>query len=223
MNTPFSFRELIAWVAVLTVGFTLVSGVGHAQQQKVAIEVNDQVAYQSEIESRIDRTVQQMNARRGNQQKGNDVDPQLRKRVKEQVVDQTVDQLVLLSHAQQSDVSVDDQQLEERFQSTKERFPSEEAFNNALEQQGMSEDELREQLRQGLLVEQYLNQELDVSEVSEQEVREYYENNKQRFKNRDFETIKGSLERIVRQQKRREARQELVSQLREESDINVRI
>lgn len=215
--------SMIVLCAVFAMGLVVQATPTIGQESDVAIKVNDEVVEKSQIQSRIDQMTQRMQQRRGNQSEGEQPSDRIREQVKQRVVDQTVDQLILKSHAKEADVNVSDQKVEEQLQSTIERFPSEEAYTQALEQQGMSEEKLRQQIREGLVVQTFLEDRLGEVSVSDEEARSYYEENSQRFQNRSFEEIKGAIKRSLEQRKRQEQRDQLVSNLREESDIEIRI
>lgn len=223
MNVSQVSSKLVAMFTILSMGVVLFSGVAGAQESDVAIEVNGEVVEKSEIQSRIDRMTERMEQRYGDQAESEEMKNRLQEQAKQQVVDQTVQQLVLKTHARNADVSVSGEQVEKELQSTIERFPSEEAFQKALDEEGMTVDEFRSQIQESLVVENFLEEKLGEVKVSDEEARSFYEENKQRFQDRSFEDMKSSIKQSLEQRKKQEQRQSLVSQLKEESEIDIRI
>lgn len=216
-------KSIIALLAVFTLGVALPAGAGFAQESGVAIKVNGETVKKAEIQSRIDHTVKRMKKQYGDKIKGKKAEERLEKQAKQRIVEQTVQHLVLKTHAEQSNVTVSSSSVEERVQKTIERFPSEEAFNKALKKEGMTKEQFKEQIREGLLVEEFLSQKLESTSVSDQEARSYYEQNSKRFQGRSFDEVKDTLKKTLQKMKQRQAQQELVSKLRKESDVEILI
>lgn len=99
-----------------------------------------------------------------------------------------IDQLVLLQRAQEEDVSISEDVVEaetdRRFREVRNSFPSASAFNEAIQESGRTLVQyrlyLRSQVRAQLMIQQFIQQRsgsLPPVTVSEDEVREFFENN----------------------------------------------
>lgn len=194
-----------------------------AQQSDVAIKVNGEVVKQSQLDQRIERSWKRMKTQYGERMKNEKMKKRMRKRVRQQVIDQTVEELLLRTNAKESDVSVQESEIDGRIQSQKQRFQSEEQFKKALENKGITIEDYRQRVRKDLLVQKFLDQKLGDVSVSEGEAREYYTKNKQQFKDSSFEEVKSSIERILKRRKQQKKRQQLVDNLREKSEVDIRV
>ena len=213
-------KSAVSFIAILALGLSLSSGVVSAQENQPAIEVNGEVVEKSEIQDRINQTVQRMKNQYGDQIKGDKAEARLEKQAKKRIIEQTVQHLVLKTHAEQSNVSVTEQK---RVQSTIERFPSEEAFQKALQKEGMTRSDFEGQIREGLLVDQFLQKQIDDVEISNAEARQYYDQNSERFQDRSFDQVKEKVRSTLKQMKQRKAQQKVISDLREKSEVEIRI
>lgn len=216
-------KSAVSFIAILALGLSLSSGVVSAQENQPAIEVNGEVVEKSEIQDRINQTVQRMKNQYGDQIKGDKAEARLEKQAKKRIIEQTVQHLVLKTHAEQSNVSVTEQQVQKRVQSTIERFPSEEAFQKALQKEGMTRSDFEGQIREGLLVDQFLQKQIDDVEISNAEARQYYDQNSERFQDRSFDQVKEKVRSTLKQMKQRKAQQKVISDLREKSEVEIRI
>ncbi len=100
----------------------------------------------------------------------------------QQVLESLIEEELLYQQSLEQDVDVADEEVTNRFEQTKSNFQSDEQFQQALSQAGLTPDQLREQIRRSLAINQLITQEIgqDFS-VSEEESREFYDNNPQFF------------------------------------------
>jgi len=218
---PFPRSMTFSFISLFVLALVALPSI--AQQSEVAIKVNGEVVKQSELDQRIERSFQRMKTQYGDRMKDKKTKKMMRKRVRQQVIDQAVEELLLRTNAKKSDVSVQESEIEDQIQSQKQRFQSKDRFEKALKKQGMTIDEFRQRIREDLLVQKFVDQKLGEVSVSESEAREYYTKNKQQFNGSSFEKAKSSIERILKQRKRQEKRQQLVDKLREKSEVDVRV
>ena len=113
-------------------------------------------------------------------------DPVQQEALARQVVDSKINDLVLVEAARDEKLTVDEQQvnddLEKYVQTVRQRFPSEAAFEQALQSQGLTLPEFREmrakELRDHNLVQQYLQSQVRGRAkpvVSEEQIRKAFE------------------------------------------------
>jgi peptidyl-prolyl cis-trans isomerase C len=100
----------------------------------------------------------------------------------EQVLESLIEEELLYQASIEQDVDVADEDVAGQFEQTKSNFQSDEQFETALSQAGLTPDELRNQIRRSLAINQLITQEIgqDFS-VTEEESREFYDNNPQFF------------------------------------------
>jgi parvulin-like peptidyl-prolyl isomerase len=155
--------------------------------EDVAIQVDEEVLTQSQLDERVKARMQQFMQQFGVESM-DDLPPKLKmmqSRVKQQVVKQSLRQMILVSHAKQSGITVDDAEVEEKWQSLKERFPSEQQFQQQLERMGKSKEDILPNLRKSVLIDKFIEQEIGEITVSEDEIRQYFEQNKQQFSEKE--------------------------------------
>lgn len=119
-------------------------------------------------------------------------DPEGYGRLVEQVVDEQVSELLLIEGARAAGITVSDSEVqlavEDQIRQVRERFPSEAAFNQALAEAGRTLEQYRAELsRQFLdqtLVQRFVRQRMQgmaPPAVTEEEIRAFFEANRQRF------------------------------------------
>ncbi len=94
------------------------------------------------------------------------------------LLDQLILEKIIQQKAEQENVTISDKELDHKFNEFKEQIPSEDMFENYLEQQGLSEDVFLEQMKTDLLLEKLFEPNI---KVSDEEVRQYFDENKEQF------------------------------------------
>ena len=110
--------------------------------------------------------------------------------LRQQILNNMINQILILNDAKRLKIIVSKEELENQIdlaiRETKSRFPNEDAFKGALEQQGLTEDGLRnllgQQLEGRLLSKKWFDQEIENKiNVSDDEISGYYKDNKTEF------------------------------------------
>ena len=103
--------------------------------------------------------------------------------IKKRVLETLINRELLYQESQSKGIKIGDKEVNEQFDIIKKRFPDENAYKTALIEMGITETELKSQIREGLasqqFIDNYLVQEVKVSEA---EVKEFYKNNPNMFK-----------------------------------------
>lgn len=123
--------------------------------------------------------------------------------VKDQVVSILTEQELIHQDAEKRGIEVTDEEAQEEMDKLKEA--SEEQFNQLLETYQITEEELKEQLIDDLLINKYIEQEFD-AEVTEDEVESYYNQLKEQTEEVPEldEAMKGQIEGMLKTQKQSE-------------------
>jgi hypothetical protein len=138
----------------------------------------------------------------------------------QQFLDQLINQTILAQEAEEEGFEADEEEVEEEIEEIRAQFETEEQFEEALDSQGYSEEDLEEEIRQVSVVEQLLSMEhLDEGEyeVEEEEVREYYEMaaaNDPEMADSEFEDVQEDLEEQLRQN-------QYIEDLRDSADVEI--
>lgn len=98
------------------------------------------------------------------------------------LLNEIIDRQILLQQAEALGLIANDEEVDSRFQQYRAPFESDEQFFESLEQQGLNREDLRTEIRRTLTIEKLLNREISARvQVSEAEMRQYYEENKSSF------------------------------------------
>lgn len=97
---------------------------------------------------------------------------------RDSVVQSLIEAEVLVLKAKEMDeIQVTDDEINEELEVTKANFSTEDEFNTALEQSGMTLDEFKENIKKNLLVTKLIDLYANNAEVTDEEISEYYNTN----------------------------------------------
>jgi peptidyl-prolyl cis-trans isomerase C len=95
------------------------------------------------------------------------------------VLDELIAIILLQQDAKAQGITASDQEVQQMLAARKQNFPNEEAYKKALAQAGITEEKLREQARDTISVQKYVQTRLaPQATVSDQAVKDFYEKNK---------------------------------------------
>lgn len=162
------------------------------------------------------------------QMSGQEVDQD---QLKVQVADSLVAQELLVQETENRNIEASDEELNETLTAlaAQNGLESSEEFLAALEEQGLSEEEVMEQVASQVKVDKLVAEEAGDITVSEEELQTFYDEITGQQEDAEsgdmpaFEDIKPELEAQMVQQKENEAVLELVAELREGADVTVHI
>ncbi|MFW5694892.1 MAG: peptidylprolyl isomerase [Alkalispirochaeta sp.] len=186
------------------------------------IEVSEAVArVNGELVSREEfDSVVESNIARYEAQSGESFNAEQRPQLERQVLDGLIARTILEQESDRLDITVSDERFAETLDQFKQQFPDELGYQTALEQQGFTEDEFEVELRRQMVIEQLIRAQVyDQLEVSDEEMREFYDNNPQYFQQDDQVAARHIIfttegveedERAALQEELEEIRQEIV-------------
>jgi len=97
----------------------------------------------------------------------------------QQVLDTLVIKKIIQLEAKKNNIDVTKDEIQEELNETIENFGGKEAFNNALQYYGLTEEQIKEDIEINLYVNKLLKSEI---EITEDEMKNYFEENKDSFK-----------------------------------------
>lgn len=111
--------------------------------------------------------------------------------IKDRVLETLINRELLYQESQNKGIKVEDVEVNQQVDILKKRFPKEDEFKATLLEMKISEAELKSQIRKGMAIQQFVDKDLvqDVK-VSETEVKDFYINNPNMFK--QSEQVKAS-------------------------------
>lgn len=148
---------------------------------RIVLRVNDQIATLSDYNDRRQEYVREIQRR--------EEDPEERQRLVQQAGEvayaEMFQELLLRSRAEQLGVEITEAQVDEAVQQLRENFQirNEQEFQAALAQSGMTEAQLREQLRGTLRLQEVRGREIaNRVKLDEEDLRRYYRKNIEQFR-----------------------------------------
>lgn len=107
---------------------------------------------------------------------------------KDAFLDQMINVRLLLQEAKKQEISVTDEEIEAEVETIKRQVPTEEAFDQLLQQNNINLQELKDQLREQLAINKLLNKTvISKIEISDSKIKEYYDSHKDDFKAKEGE------------------------------------
>jgi parvulin-like peptidyl-prolyl isomerase len=142
----------------------------------VAARVNGDVIKRSELDAQMQKSTEQFpDMFTGADGEGRLLDFQRK------LLDNMIDALLIRQAAEERGVSVTDEDVQAKVNELKTGFADDAQFAEALAQAGMDEQSLAEQVRDNLIAEKIITAITSETPVTDAEIEEYYEGNKQQF------------------------------------------
>ncbi len=163
------------------------------QSDRIYVKVNDEIILESEINETVDLLSTQMKL------SGKTVDVD---KLKKEVINNLIDQKLIITMAKDENINISDEAVADRvnefIDSLRKRFSNEAEFEEALSKEGLSYTDFRlkieSQVRDNLVftkVKQKKQQDfISKSTVSDEEIENFYNNNKSQFKINDEVNLK---------------------------------
>ncbi|SOC44331.1 SurA N-terminal domain-containing protein [Salinicoccus kekensis] len=152
--------------------------------------------------------------------------------LKEQVAEGLVSEKLLAMEADNRDMEASEEDVDQLLSQLTEMngMESEDEFISAMEEGGMSEEELRNELANQVKVQQLISEESGDTEPTEEEMQEVYdeqiaarEDAGEDSETPEFEDVKPQIEQQLSREKEVQAAQDLADELREEADVTIHI
>ena len=148
------------------------------KEDAMVATVNGNVITRSEVDDERDKLLQQFEGRFPPEQMA-----QIQPKLWQQALDNLINFKLLLEEAGKANIQPDQKAVDDQMTQISARFPSPDKFQEQLAAIGMSEEKLRNEIKQNLTINELLqNQTDDVSDVKEEDVADFYKNNPENFK-----------------------------------------
>ena len=142
------------------------------------------------------------------------------KRYGKAVVEELINNELVQQEAGKLKLTVSDAEIDEEVKQLAERIGGEQALKDALTQYGLSETELRGQMRITLL-QRKIVEKITKVEVGDQEIKEYYEKNKSYYSGKKFDEVKEEIKEILMDQKAQEEYSKWFAEVKAKAQIEV--
>lgn len=103
---------------------------------------------------------------------------------KQRTLQQVIDDHLITRELDKVGVEVSDEEVEEKYEEFRERFPDEDAFNQFLDRSQVTVEKIKEDMRKSERLKKHLEQKYDIK-VDEKAAREYYDKNSESFEKKE--------------------------------------
>jgi peptidyl-prolyl cis-trans isomerase C len=146
---------------------------------QVVVDVNGQTMTAKEFADRLARQLKKFDALTAK-------DPANVQRAKEEILRVFVMNCLSLSYAKANQISVSDEELDKEINLIRSSFPDDLSFRRVLADEGLSLTDWKEDLRKTLIERKVFRKVAEkIPEPSADEIRKYYEENKERYKRKE--------------------------------------
>jgi len=103
--------------------------------------------------------------------------------IQKNLLEMLINRELLYQESQKSGKKIEDAAVNEEFSDWKKQFPDEAQFKNIMAMMNLSEDSVKEQIRQRMSVQQFIEKEIGSKiKISEEDIKAFYDKNKEAFK-----------------------------------------
>ncbi len=161
-------------IYLLSIGVLLMAVAAMAEREvvdRVVARVNDEIILYSEFSERFNPVMEEY----GRFLEGADLQKG-KNELKENVLDQIIDEKLLLQKARLEGITVSDEEIDQGIGEIRNRFPTEMEFKDEIARQGLTGGNFRENIKDQLKVIKLINEKIrdGVSPPTEEDARNYY-------------------------------------------------
>lgn len=208
---PKNYIWIIVGVGILIAGFLMYFFGGNSN---VVATVNGEEITKDLVSSRVESAkilLQSQGASVGNEQA-----------LMNQALEQVIDETLIIQKAKEDGISASQEEVDEQYDILVQEFGSKAQLKKEMRNRGISSGEIKDEIAKYIIVEKYLNKETSGIEVSEEEVKNYYETLTQSNENSpDYENVKESLKNTLLQRKIQKEIASILETLRQKAEINI--
>ncbi|MFC0272581.1 SurA N-terminal domain-containing protein [Metabacillus herbersteinensis] len=191
------------------------------EDDKVVAIVNDQELKGIEYNGALAATQMQY------QQMGQDpTTDELAKQIKEGTIETLIGQTLLLQEADKKGYKATDEDINKEIDTLKANYEDDKAFEEALKTNKITLDELKKQVADNVKYTQYVEKDVKVEEVTDEEAKEFYEQMASQGdaeQTPEFEEVKDNVKQQLQGQKTQEKLAQVVADLKKKAKIDIKI
>lgn len=101
--------------------------------------------------------------------------------LKNNVTEQLINSTLLFQYAKEQKITIPAEEINDEIDLIKNNFDSEEEFNEALRRNDLTINQLKDSLKNQMMIERAMEQEYEKIDITEEEIFQYYEDNKDYF------------------------------------------
>jgi peptidyl-prolyl cis-trans isomerase C len=170
------FRPILFMLALSMLTVQAVAATEPPATPDAVAVINGVPISRERYDQEIDRAKQRFTRR------GQPVPEQINELIQKQVLDFMIGEELLYQECAKKGITASDESVDQQIAQAEARFGSEQEFNNALAKMGVTEEKLRGDIKRGLTIQKLVQQDvLDKIEVSDEEVKSFYDENQKMF------------------------------------------
>ncbi len=194
------------------------------EKDKVVATVNDEKIKGEEYNNVLSKSQMQY------QQMGQDpTSKDAAKKIKQQTLDSLVGQTLLMQQAEEKGYKASDDEINKQLEEIKKQYKDEKKFKEAMKKAGFTMDELKAQIADNIKYTTYVEKEIQVDEVTEDEMKKFYDQyasqqgQAQSKEAPKYEEVKPQIKTQLEQQKKQEKLAQRVEELKKNAKIDLKI
>ncbi|WP_173916371.1 SurA N-terminal domain-containing protein [Halobacillus sp. Marseille-Q1614] len=182
--------------------------------------VNGEEIPRKEFETQLD------GAKKQYEQMGMDVKGK-EEQLQKSIIDQMVGLELLKQEAKKEGYEVSEDEVDKRYEEFTSQFESEEAQKKAFEESNLTEEKVKDELQQSLVINKYLKENTEEVKVSEDEMKKQYDTMSEQQgedqKMPSYEESKDQIKQQLTTQKENEQVKKLIEKLKKDAEVDVKI
>ncbi|WP_273130757.1 SurA N-terminal domain-containing protein [Bacillus weihaiensis] len=152
---------------------------------------------------------------------------EMTKQIKESTLDFIVGQALIMQEVEKKGYEATEEEINEQLETQKAGFENDEAFEAALKESNLTIDDLKAQIEDNVKITQYLDHDINVEDVTDEEVKKFYDSlveaNGESEETPEYEDVKDTLKNNLQQQKEQKQISTRIAELKKESEIELKI
>jgi parvulin-like peptidyl-prolyl isomerase len=170
-------RKLVNYllIGLLVISFTACTKKEKKPEGEIVAKVGEQFVTKADFDKQVQKSLSRYQSLGRNRQ------PAIEMRIKQNVLRRMVDNIIISSKAADNNVVVSDQEVKAKLEEHKKRFGGEKAFNDYLKRTHNTVVDLEGDIRNNLLRERLVEKLGGNVAITDEELKEHYEKNKQRY------------------------------------------
>ena len=181
MRLPLISKLVIFIVAIV---LSAAAGAAYGAEDKEAAMDAQTVAVVNDVEitaRELEQKIQLMRSRYANM--GMPIQGEQLARLRESILNNLIEKQLLIEESKAQGINVDESEIQKQLDELKGQFESQEAFEKKIASSGYSEDELKTEMRENLLIRNLIEQKIESGiSVSDKQARKYYQENQEEYK-----------------------------------------
>lgn len=147
--------------------------------ERILVVVNDDLITKTELDDRLSRNRDML--RQLYQYDEARLSEEIEKAMPE-ILETMIDEILFIQEAMRRNIQISDSEIDDYIESLKKQYGSDKAFEEALNAEGYTLDSLKRERQRALLLQELIKQEFDRElDVTDEEVREFYRENRDQF------------------------------------------